>query len=133
MILNINTFMQKIVNRIFYFVLFQIFIQIAKRFEKFAFVVNFQFQIVNNIQFDQCSKSFYQNFLFMNFDAYQRFFENEFLKFVNIKCLYCFHIDYVFQRDYSIFQKNMTSQKIHVLNRHVYLDSMRLKIFQICI
>ena len=50
MILNVNTFMQKIVNYIQYFALFFL-IQITKRSNFKTFVAVFQIQTVNNMQF----------------------------------------------------------------------------------
>ena len=69
MILNVNTFMQKIVNRIQYFALF-FFIQIVKRFETKTFVATSQIQTTNSMQFIQRFDSFYQNNQFMNFELY---------------------------------------------------------------
>ena len=58
MILNVNTFMQKIVNRIQYFALL-FSIQIMKRFETEAFVAIFQIQTVSSMQFIQRFDFFY--------------------------------------------------------------------------
>ena len=52
----------------------------------------------------------------MNFDLYQRFFENDFSKSANDKCLYCFKNNHIFQKKYSFFQKNIMSQRIYIVN-----------------
>ena len=104
MILNVNTFMQKIVNRIQYFALF-FSIQIMKRFETKTFVAIFQIQTVNNMQFIQRFDFFYQNNQFMNFELYQRFSESDFSKFANDKCLYCFKNDHIFKKKLFFFSK----------------------------
>ena len=129
MTLNVNTFMQKIVNRIQYFALF-FSIQIMKRFETKTFVAIFQIQTVNNMQFIQRFDFFYQNNQFMNFELYQRFSENDFSKFANDKCLYCFRNDHIFKKNCFFFQKNITSQRIHIVDRRIFLKSQRSKTFQ---
>ena len=129
MILNVNTFMQKIVNRIQYFALF-FSIQIMKRFETKTFVAIFQTQTANSMQFIQRFDFFYQNNQFMNFELYQRFSENDFSKFVNDKCLYCFKNNHIFKKNCFFFQKNITSQRIYIVDRRIFLKSQRSKAFQ---
>ena len=103
-ILNVNTFIQKIVNRIQYFILSQfVFVQIIKRFENetliFVVVVVFENQIVNSMQFVQRFKFFYQNYQFIKSEFYQQYFENDFSKLANNKCLYCFKNDHIFKKN----------------------------------
>ena len=112
MILNVNTFMQKIVNRIQYFALF-FSIQIMKRFETKTFVAILQAQIISSMQFIQRFDFFYQNNQFMNFELYQRFLKNDFSKFTNDKYLYCFRNDHIFKKIVFFFRK--------ILRRSVFI------------
>ena len=48
------------------------------------------------MQFIQRFNFFYQNNQFMNFELYQRFSKNDFLKFAYDKCLCCFKNDHIF-------------------------------------
>ena len=82
------------------------------------------------MQFIQRFDFFYQNSQIMNFELYQRFSENDFLKFVNDKYLYYFKNDYIFKKNCFFFQKNITSQRIHIVDRRIFLKSQRSKIFQ---
>ena len=50
----------------------------------------------------------------MNFDLYQRFFENNFSKLTNDKCLYYFKNNHIFKKKYFVFQKNITAQRIYI-------------------
>ena len=104
MILNVNTFMQKIVNRIQYFALF-FSIQIVRRFETKTFVAIFQILSISSMQLIQRFDFFYQNNQFMNFELYQRFSENDFSKFANDKCLYCFQNDHIFKKNCFFFSE----------------------------
>ena len=135
MILNVNTFIQKIVNRIKYFTLPQfVFVQIMKRFKNetsiFVAVAVCQNQIVSSMQFVQQFNFFYQNNQFMNSEFYQRYFENDFSKSANDKCLYCFKNDHIFKKNCFVFQKNITTQQIHIVDRRIYLKSQRSKSYQ---
>ena len=129
MTLNVNTFMQKIVNRIQYFALSSS-VQIIRRFETKTFVTISQIQAISSMQFIQRFDFFYQNNQFMNFELYQRFSENDFSKFANDKCLYCFKNDHIFKKNCFFFQKNITSQRIHIVDRRIFLKSQRSEIFQ---
>ena len=91
--------------------------QIIKRFEKKIFAAAFQIQTINNMQFIQRFDFFYQNNQFMNFELYQRFSKNDFSKFANDKCLYCLKNDHIFKNNCFFFQKNITSQRIHISDR----------------
>ena len=66
----------------------------------------------------------------MNFELYQRFSKNDFSKFANDKCLYCFKNDHIFKKNCFFFQKNITSQRIHIVDRRIFLKSQRSKTFQ---
>ena len=101
-----------------------------KRFERKIFAAALQIQTNNNMQFIQRFNSLYQNSLFINFELYQRFSENDFSKFANDKCLYCFKNDHIFKKNCFFFQKNITSQRIHIVDRRIFLKSQRSKTFQ---
>ena len=105
-----------------------------KRFETktstIIFVAVFQVQAASSIQLIQRFDFFYKNNQFINFELYQRFFENDFLKYANDQCLYCFKNDYSFKKNCFVFQKNMTFQKFHIFDRRIFLKSQRSRIFQ---
>ena len=51
----------------------------------------------------------------MNFNLYQRFFENDFSKSANDKCLYRFRNDHIFKKNVSFFKKTSRRSKFILL------------------
>ena len=106
MILNVNAFMQKIVQKIQYSALFSsVSIQIARRFEiENQSTAASSAQIAKNMQLASRAESMYQNSQSMNFDVYQRYSKNDFFKFQNDKCLYYFSNDHILKKNVEIFK-----------------------------
>ena len=132
MTLNVNAFMQKIVqqqkNQFRYFFLPSENVQIARRSNQknqFAIASIFQAKTAQN------DRIFYQNNQPMNSNDYQRFSQkNPFRPFSN-KCLYCYRNDHLYKKECQNFNDDLMFNKIHIIDRKMFLDLFRPETQQI--
>ena len=132
MTLNVNVFMQKIAqqqkNQFRYFFLPPEDVQIARRpNQKNQFVVAPIFQA----RTAQNGRIFYQNNQFMNSNDYQHFSQRSSFKSFSNKCFYCYRNDHLYKRKCQNFNDDLMFNKIHIIDRKMFLGSFRFETQQI--